>query len=93
MPQYTSRDGGDPSQIRKNKQSMADLKLRRLTELNSRLREDLDRERIPVSGASKSIIAYCNSTRDYMVPSVWGPVPKGEDPYAPQQSGGCCIVM
>jgi hypothetical protein len=53
MPQYTSRDVGDPSQIKKNKQSMADLKLRRLTELNSRLREDLDRERIPVSQASK----------------------------------------
>lgn len=93
MPQYTSRDVGDPSQIKKNKQSMADLKLRRLTELNNRLREDLERERIPVSQASKSIIAYCNSTRDYMVPSVWGPVPKGEDPYAPQQSGGCCMVM
>ncbi|KAK2004857.1 hypothetical protein LX36DRAFT_649401, partial [Colletotrichum falcatum] len=92
MPQYTSRDVGDPSQIKKNKQSMADLKLRRLTELNNRLREDLERERIPVSNASKSIIAYCNSTRDYMVPSVWGAVPRGEDPYAPQQSGGCCVV-
>ncbi|KAK4092548.1 hypothetical protein Purlil1_3169 [Purpureocillium lilacinum] len=87
MPQYTSRDVGDPSQIKKNKQSMADLKLRRLTELNNRLREDLERERIPVSTAAKSIIAYCNGTRDYMVPSVWGAVPKGEDPYAPQQSG------
>lgn len=53
MPQYTSRDVGDPTQIRKNKQSMADLKLRRLTELNNRLREDLERERIPVSQASK----------------------------------------
>lgn len=93
MPQYTSRDVGDPSQMKKTKQSMADLKLRRLTELNSRLREDLDRDRIPVSQASKSIIAYSNSTRDYMVPSVWGVVPKGEDPYAPQQSGGCCVVM
>ncbi|KAI1644826.1 G protein gamma subunit [Daldinia loculata] len=93
MPQYTSRDVGDPSQIKKNKQSMADLKLRRLTELNSRLREDLERERIPVSQAARSIIAYCNSTRDYMVPSVWGAVPKGEDPYAPPQSGGCCVVM
>ncbi|KAK1756186.1 GGL domain-containing protein [Echria macrotheca] len=93
MPQYTSRDVGDPSQIKKNKQSMADLKLRRLTELNNRLREDLERERIPVSQASKSIIAYCNSTRDYMVPSVWGPVPKGEDPYAPPTNGGCCVVM
>ncbi|KAG8165485.1 hypothetical protein KVR01_004037 [Diaporthe batatas] len=93
MPQYTSRDVGDPTQIKKNKQSMADLKLRRLTELNNRLREDLERERIPVSQASKSIIAYCNSTRDYMVVTVWGVVPKGEDPYAPQQSGGCCLVM
>ncbi|RYC63190.1 hypothetical protein CHU98_g3014 [Xylaria longipes] len=54
MPAYTSREVGDPSQIKKNKQSMADLKLRRLTELNSRLREDLERERIPVSQAAKS---------------------------------------
>lgn len=53
MPQYTSRDVGDPSQIKKTKQSMADLKLRRLTELNNRLREDLERERIPVSQAAK----------------------------------------
>lgn len=59
MPQYTSRDVGDPTQIKKNKQSMADLKLRRLTELNSRLREDLERERIPVSQASKRYDAEC----------------------------------
>lgn len=53
MPQYTSREVGDPTSIKKNKQSMADLKLRRLTELNARLREDLERERIPVSQAAK----------------------------------------
>ncbi|CZS90135.1 related to putative protein [Rhynchosporium agropyri] len=88
---YSSRE--DPGQIKKNKQSMADLKLRRLTELNTRLREDLERERIPVSAASKSIISYTNSTKDFMVPSVWGTVEKKDDPYAPQQSGGCCIVM
>ena len=41
----------------------------------------------------RSIIAYCNGTRDYMVPSVWGPVPKGEDPYAPPTNAGCCLVM
>ncbi|RCI14805.1 hypothetical protein L249_6491 [Ophiocordyceps polyrhachis-furcata BCC 54312] len=87
MPQYTSRDVGE-SQPKNKKQSMSDLKLRRLTELNNRLREDLERERIPLS-----IIAYCNGTRDYMVPSVWGAVPKGDDPYAPQQSGSCCAVM
>ena len=36
----------------RKKQSMAELKLRRLTELNTRLREDLDRHRIPVSEAA-----------------------------------------
>jgi guanine nucleotide-binding protein subunit gamma len=53
MPQYNPREVGDTSQIKKGKQSMADLKLRRLTELNNRLREDLERERIPVSSAAK----------------------------------------
>jgi guanine nucleotide-binding protein subunit gamma len=33
---------------------MAELKLRRLTELNARLREDLDRPRIKVSDACQS---------------------------------------
>jgi guanine nucleotide-binding protein subunit gamma len=27
------------------------------------------------------------------VPSVWGPVGKNEDPYAPQSRGGCCTVQ
>ncbi|PMD58282.1 guanine nucleotide-binding protein gamma subunit [Hyaloscypha bicolor E] len=88
---YSSRE--DPGQMKKNKQSMADLKLRRLTELNSRLREDLERERIPVSQAAKSTISYTNGTKDFMVPSIWGGIPKGEDPYVVQTSGGCCTVM
>lgn len=37
---------------RSKKQSMAELKLRRLTELNQRLQEDLNRRRIPVSEAA-----------------------------------------
>ena len=45
---YDTRSAGDS----RKKQSMAELKLRRLTELNMRLREDLDRRRIPVSDAS-----------------------------------------
>ena len=46
---YEIRTGGDG---KSKKQSMAELKLRRLTELNQRLREDLDRRRIPVSEAA-----------------------------------------
>jgi guanine nucleotide-binding protein subunit gamma, fungi len=37
---------------RNRKQSMAELKLRRLQELNARLKEDLERRRIPVSEAA-----------------------------------------
>ena len=48
---YEIRAGGD---VKNKKQSMADLKLRRLNELNSRLREDLERPRIRVSEASMS---------------------------------------
>ena len=46
---YEIRAGGD---VKRQKQSMADLKLRRLNELNMRLKEDLDRPRIKVSEAA-----------------------------------------
>ena len=46
---YATRDGGD---AKSKKQSMADLKLRRLQELNSRLKEDLERPRSKVSDAA-----------------------------------------
>lgn len=68
---YATRDAADPTQAKKNKQSMADLKLRRLTELNNRLREDLERERIPVSQASKrcaSINTKCRQLSTDMSP-------------------------
>ncbi|KAL9136193.1 MAG: hypothetical protein Q9175_002602 [Cornicularia normoerica] len=87
---YEIRAGGD---VKNKKQSMADLKLRRLNELNSRLREDLERPRIKVSEASMSLIQYCTNTKDFMVPSMWGSVDKREDPYAPQQSNGCCTII
>ncbi|KAI9435146.1 G-protein gamma subunit [Lactarius indigo] len=75
------------------KQSMSELKLRRLLEHNQRLREDLGRPRIRVSEASASLIRYCKTTTDHLVPSVWGPIGKNEDPYAPQTRAGCCIVQ
>jgi len=51
-----------PYEVRSNdhgkskKQSMAELKLRRLTELNQRLQEDLNRRRIPVSEAAMEYV-------------------------------------
>ncbi|KAI9873196.1 MAG: Guanine nucleotide-binding protein subunit gamma, partial [Pleopsidium flavum] len=67
---YDMRNGS--GEIKTKKQSMADLKLRRLNELNLRLKEDLDRPRVKVSEAAMSLITYTNNTRDYMVPSIWG---------------------
>lgn len=40
-----------------------------------------------------SLIQYTKATKDYMVPSMWGPVDKKDDPYAPAANTGCCIVM
>lgn len=51
MPAYELRSGGD---AKTKKQSVADLKYRRLTELNARLKEDLDRPRVKVSEAALS---------------------------------------
>ncbi|KAF2717626.1 hypothetical protein K431DRAFT_306798 [Polychaeton citri CBS 116435] len=90
-----------PYEVRMNdtgkskKQSMAELKLRRLTELNQRLQEDLNRRRIPVSEAAMDLIAFTDKEpKDFMVPSKWGTINKNEDPYAPQQQGGgCCTIM
>ena len=43
--------------------------------------------------SDSSLIQYTKTTKDYMVPSVWGPVDKRDDPYAPASQGGCCVVM
>lgn len=40
------------------------------------------------------LIRYCKTTRDHLVPSVWGIIPKAEDPYAAQTGGGgCCSIQ
>ncbi|KAJ2707780.1 hypothetical protein H4R19_004876 [Coemansia spiralis] len=71
---------------------MSEHKLRKIAELNGRLKEQLELPRIPVSQASESLIAYMSNTKDYLLPSVWGPPP--HDPFASQTTGGCgCSVM
>lgn len=123
------------------KQSMSELKLRRLVEHNQRLKEDLARPRVRVSEASArsaclhhslairpsvSVTAVADQPRLCLqpdpllqeharhagtslcefpftpnsprrvrpqVPSVWGQVGKGEDPYAPPAQGCNCAIM
>ncbi|GAA5802959.1 G-protein gamma-like domain-containing protein [Helicostylum pulchrum] len=82
----------------KKSYNISEAKLKRILEYNERLREQLELPRIPVSEASASLITYCNSTKDALIPSIWGPVSKEEDPFAPTAGGsggssGCCVVM
>ncbi|KAJ1500085.1 Guanine nucleotide-binding protein subunit gamma 1 [Coelomomyces lativittatus] len=67
---------------------MSELKLKKLKELNARLQEHLDMPRLTLSKASQQLIDYVKSTKDYLVPSVWGTIDKKEDPYGPV--GGPC---
>ncbi|KAG1762498.1 G-protein gamma-like domain-containing protein [Suillus subaureus] len=79
---------------RGGRQSMSELRYRRLLEHNQRLREDLARPRIRVSEAAASLIRYCKTTKDHLVPSVWGPVTKADDVYGQQKAGGgCCSIQ
>lgn len=70
-----------PYEIRSNdngkskKQSMAELKLRRLTELNQRLQEDLNRRRIPVSEAALEYVAAHGVPGTYMQHSILTTIP------------------
>ncbi|KAI8991685.1 G-protein gamma-like domain-containing protein [Mycotypha africana] len=88
------------TQISQQKRSynISETKLKRILEYNERLKEQLELQRIPVSEASKSLVDYCNSTKDPLIPSIWGAVSKEDDPFAPaagksRSASGCCIVM
>ncbi|KAJ1836282.1 Guanine nucleotide-binding protein subunit gamma [Coemansia sp. RSA 2706] len=71
---------------------MSEHKLRKIVEHNSRLKEQLELPRIPVSQASEALIDFTRTTKDYLLPSQWGPPP--HDPFASQTGGSCgCSVM
>ncbi|KAG2207892.1 G-protein gamma subunit [Mucor mucedo] len=74
-------------------QNISEAKLGRLLEYNRNLRDQLDIPRITISEASTSLITYCKQTRDPLVPSVWGPIDKKDDPFTPTNHGGCCTIM
>lgn len=81
------------------------LKLKRINELNNRLKDSLSKERIYASNASYFIIDYTQSHKDYAIPEVWGNLQPGENPFrnnrfqqksgasGAQDQGGCCTIM
>ncbi|ORY03595.1 hypothetical protein K493DRAFT_206761 [Basidiobolus meristosporus CBS 931.73] len=71
---------------------MSEQKLRKMMEYNQRLKEQLELPREPVSQASRMLIKYVSTTRDYLLPSVWG-TPGANDPFANKGGGGCECVL
>ena len=48
------------------------LKLKRIIELNNKLKNELNRERITSSNASLAIIDYTMNKKDYTLTEIWG---------------------
>ncbi|SCV02492.1 LAME_0H01750g1_1 [Lachancea meyersii CBS 8951] len=83
------------------------LKLKRIKELNRKLKEELARDRITASNACLSIIDYATSHKDYAIPEIWGYPMAGSNPHRmntsnlrrrSQRASGsgdstCCVVM
>ncbi|CAO3672628.1 unnamed protein product [Rhizopus stolonifer] len=78
----------------KKTHSISKEKLEKILEHNDRLKDQLSLLRIPVSEASLSLIEYCKSTQDPLLPSLKST--NKLDPFAQatrgNKSNGCCII-
>ena len=81
------------------------LKLKRITELNNKLRGELTRERITASNACLAIINYTSNHTDYTLPEIWGYIEPGKNHLRSAMAlrnrhgssthvddGGCCTI-
>eukprot|EP00037_Helgoeca_nana_P032142 m.412428 g.412428 ORF g.412428 m.412428 type:complete len:72 (+) comp28848_c0_seq1:110-325(+) len=50
---------------------------------------DIPREKVSV--AAQSIKQYCNSNKDYMIPSVWGKEPAQANKF--KGKAGACLIL
>lgn len=82
------------------------LKLKRINDLNGKLRNELGRDRITASNASLSVINYTLNNVDYVLPDIWGYPDPGVNHFrnslkmtranrhpASAQSAGCCTIV
>ncbi|CCF59133.1 hypothetical protein KAFR_0G01000 [Kazachstania africana CBS 2517] len=85
------------------------LKLKRINELNNKLRNELSRERITASNACLTLVDYASTEKDFVLPDIWGYPKPGSNQFRDHlqrtlknsannnmgngNSNGCCIVM
>ncbi|RLV84154.1 Guanine nucleotide-binding protein subunit gamma [Meyerozyma guilliermondii] len=75
---------------------ISELKLRRILELNAKLKESLLRERISTSNASRLISAYAQDTPDWLIPGRWKYQSRYQEYEKTKRSmpePGCCTIM
>ncbi|KAI9320965.1 G-protein gamma-like domain-containing protein [Dichotomocladium elegans] len=73
------------------RQTVSEAKLKKILELNDKLKEQLEIPRIPVSEASRSLIEYCKANPDVMVPTAGGT--RNPDPFAEPVGECACRLM
>ncbi|KAG7817383.1 hypothetical protein KL928_004118 [Ogataea angusta] len=75
---------------------MKNMKLERLNQYNNRLKQELARERINASNSSLMIIKYTETTRDGLIPELWGPpqsrYSEKQQVRATKQEARCCAI-
>ncbi|SCV03926.1 LANO_0G07096g1_1 [Lachancea nothofagi CBS 11611] len=82
------------------------LKLKRINELNRKLKQELARDRITASNACLSIIDFATSHKDYAIPEIWGHPMPGSNPHrinnpnlhrraqrGSSSDSSCCVIM
>ncbi|KAG7747824.1 hypothetical protein KL911_002945 [Ogataea haglerorum] len=76
---------------------MKTMKLERLNQYNNRLKQELARERINASNSSLMIIKYTETTRDGLIPELWGPsesrYSEKQQVRAAKQESRCCTIV
>lgn len=90
--QQSSESAGATPQSQKQ-QKLAILKLKRITELNNRLKQELQKERIFASNASYSIIDYTQSHKDFAIPEIWGYMAPGENSLRSSANAGSATQL
>lgn len=103
LEQSSGSTGATPQS--QKQQKLAILKLKRITELNNRLKQELQKERIFASNASYSIIDYTQSHKDFAIPEIWGYMAPGENSLRSSANAGsaaqvashsqdaCCTIV
>jgi len=62
----------------------------KLAEHLNELKREWEHEPVRTSEASKSLVNFCQATRDPLVPSIWGKVDDRENRYKDKK--GCTIL-